>query len=195
MEKTGFKHTDLSDCQLIELALKDDQGAFSMLLSRYREALTAHIMKYVRVQADAEDICQRSFEKAFMEIGSYNPSYAFSTWLFTIAQNLSIDHLRKSRSAAGQVPLESPAVMSLTSLSTPEEEFMEDQAVSELLICIEKLPDLYREVAKCRFVRDYAYEDIARELSLPIGTVKTRINRARKMLMTMAGICSEDEND
>jgi len=195
MERTGLKRTDLSDKQLIELALNDDQGAFSMLLNRYKKSLTAHIMNYVKVEADADDVCQRSFEKAFREIGSYNPSYAFSTWLFTIAQNEAIDHLRRARASVNSVSLETPGVMSISTLSTPEDQYMEDQAVSELLICIERLPDNYREVAKYRFIKDFAYEDISRKLSLPIGTVKTRINRARKMLVTMVKNHSENGND
>ena len=71
MEKTGLKRTDLTDKELIELALADDQGAFSMLLFRYEKPLKAHVMNYVKVEADAEDICQRSFEKAFREIDQF----------------------------------------------------------------------------------------------------------------------------
>ena len=66
--------------------------------------------------------------------------------------------------------------------TTPEEEFIIDQAVGELISGIQGLPDNYRKVAELRFIKDYAYEDIAEELQLPLGTVKTRINRARKML-------------
>ena len=185
MEKTGLKRTDLTDKQLIELALADDQGAFSMLLSRYSKPLKAHVMNYVKVEADAEDVCQRSFEKAFREIGNYNKKYAFSTWLYTIAQNEAIDHLRRNRSAISAISLETPGVLSLSVDATPEDRVMEDQAVAELLTFIEQLPETYRKVAGYRFIRDFSYEDIADELSIPLGTVKTRINRARKMLMAM----------
>lgn len=185
MERTGLKRTDLTDKQLIELALNDDQGAFSMLLSRYRKSLTSHIMNYVKVEADADDICQRSFEKAFKDIGNYNPQYAFSTWLYRIAQNEAIDHLRRSRGQVSPVSIESPAVLSISGDITPEDEYMEDQAVAELITFINSLPESYRVVSEYRFIKDYSYEDIAEELSIPIGTVKTRINRARKMLVTM----------
>ncbi|MBO4571553.1 MAG: sigma-70 family RNA polymerase sigma factor [Bacteroidales bacterium] len=195
MGKTGLKRTDLTDKELIELALADDQGAFSMLLSRYGKPLKSHVMNYVKVEADAEDICQRSFEKAFRDIGSYNKKYAFSTWLYTIAQNEAIDHLRRNRSTISSISLETPGVLSLSGDSTPEDRVMEDQAVAELLTFIDRLPATYKTIAEYRFIRDYAYEDIADELSIPLGTVKTRINRARKMLIAMVENKVDNGND
>ena len=79
MERTGGKPTKLDDSSLVELALQRDQGAFALLLEKYRSSLMSHILKYVSVVEDAEDICQRSFEKAFMNIDRYNAQYAFST--------------------------------------------------------------------------------------------------------------------
>ena len=195
MEKIGLKRTDLTDKQLIELALEQDQGAFSTLLARYKNSLTSHILNYVPVAADADDICQRSFEKAFREIGNYNPRYAFSTWLYAIAQNEAIDHLRRSRNGLNSVSLETPGVLAIAGVVTPEDKIMEDQAVSELITFIEELPPSYREVAEMRFIRDYAYEDIAEDLSIPLGTVKTRINRARKMLFNMVENKTEDADN
>ena len=176
----------MEDHALVELALKRDQGAFSQLLEKYRSSLMAHILKYVSVTEDAEDICQRSFEKAFMNIERYNPQYAFSTWLYNIAQNEAIDHLRRSRATINSVPISSEReALEVLSGSTPEEDYIVVQAVRDLIEGIQNLPDSYRQVAELRFIKDYAYEDIARELKLPLGTVKTRINRARKLLEKM----------
>ena len=176
----------MEDHALVELAIKRDQGAFSKLLEKYRSSLMTHILKYVSVTEDAEDICQRSFEKAFMNIERYNPQYAFSTWLYNIAQNEAIDHLRRSRASINSVPIsEERDALDVPSGTTPEEEFIIDQAVSNLLSGIQGLREGYRQVAELRFIKDYAYEDIARELKLPLGTVKTRINRARKLLEKM----------
>ena len=186
MARTGVKRTDIEDRTLVEMALRKDQGAFSMLLEKYRSALIAHILKYVSVVEDAEDICQRSFEKAFMNIDRYNSRYAFSTWLYNIAQNEAIDHIRRSKAAINSVPIhEEREAMDVLSGTTPEEDYIIDQAVRELISGIQSLPQGYRQVAELRFIKDYAYEDIARELALPLGTVKTRINRARKMLEKM----------
>ena len=183
MAKTGEKPTKLEDIALVELALQRDQGAFALLLEKYRGSLMAHILKYVSVVEDAEDICQRSFEKAFMNIDRYNSQYAFSTWLYNIAQNEAIDHLRRSRASINSVPIsEERDALDVMAATTPEEELIIDQAVSELISGIQRLPESYRQVAELRFIKDYAYEDIARELGLPLGTVKTRISRARKQL-------------
>lgn len=183
MAKTGEKPTRLEDRALVELALQRDQGAFTLLLEKYRSSLMAHILKYVPVVEDAEDICQRSFEKAFMNIDRYNSQYAFSTWLYNIAQNEAIDHLRRSRAALNSVPIsEEFDVLEVQTATTPEEEFIIDQAVRELIAGIQNLPESYRQVAELRFIKDYAYEDIARTLGLPLGTVKTRISRARRIL-------------
>ena len=188
MERTGGKLTKLDDNSLVEMALQRHQGAFALLLEKYRGSLMSHILKYVSVVEDAEDICQRSFEKAFMNIDRYNAQYAFSTWLYNIAQNEAIDHLRRSRTSINSVPIsEEREALDVLAGTTPEEEFIIDQAVGSLLSGIQGLREGYRQVAELRFIKDYAYEDIARELNLPLGTVKTRINRARKILEKQLG--------
>lgn len=184
MERTGKKRTDNSDLELVKLALKEDQGAFSALLAKYRTSLLTYVMKFVNVAEDAEDICQKSFVKAFMNISRYDHRYAFSTWLYNIAQNEAIDHLRRNRNSISAVSISGEnEAMNLAANSTPEDEFIIEQAVSQLKYCIGRLPEDYSAVAELRFIKDFAYEDIARELSIPLGTVKTRINRARKMLV------------
>ncbi len=174
----------MTDKELVELAVRQDRGAFSMLLSRYREALIAHIMKYVSVAEDAEDICQRSLEKAYVNIGQYDCRYAFSTWIYSIAQNEAKDHLRRNRNILSSVPLSPDTEESgIPAGPTPEESYIITQAVSDMTTRIDGLPERYRSVARLRFIKDYAYEDIASELCLPLSTVKTRLNRARKMLI------------
>lgn len=186
MASIGSKRTDLTDLQLVELAMNGDQSAFFSLLKRYKDALTSHVLKYVPVAADAEDICQRSFEKAFVNIAKFNSAYAFSTWLYNIARNEAIDHIRRSKSSISSISIsDDNTSMELLTLDTPEEQFIVEQAVNKLNECILKLSDKYRTVAELRFIKDYSYDDISEELDMPIGTVKTRINRARKALVGM----------
>lgn len=183
MAKIGKKPTDPGDRELVALALEGDQRAFAGLLSKYRNALLQHTLNYVNVIEDAEDICQRSFEKAFMNIDKYNSDYAFSTWLYSIAKNEAKDHLRKNKSSISAVSISNDnEAMNILSGLTPEEQVIVDQRISSLVRFINGLPELYRKPAELRFINDYAYEEIAKELNLPIGTVKTRLNRARKML-------------
>lgn len=194
MAGTGKKHTDLTDRELVELAVRQDRDAFSLLLARYREALITHILKYVSVPEDAEDICQRSLEKAYVNIGKYDSRYAFSTWLYSIAGNEARDHIRKSRNTLSSVPLapgnEDPDILAGI---TPEEEFIVGQAVKNMTSSIAGLPEKYRAVAELRFIQDYSYDEIAVKLGIPIGTVKTRLNRARKMLVSQKD--SDDEKN
>ena len=131
-----------------------------------------------------------------MNIDRYNAQFAFSTWLYNIARNESIDHIRRSRASINSVPISSEReAFEVLSGSTPEEEFIIDQAVSELIRGIHELPESYRQVAELRFIKDYAYEDISRELGLPLVTVKTRINRARKLLEKMVENPSDGRAD
>ena len=119
-----------------------------------------------------------------MNISRYNPGYAFSTWLYSIAQNEAIDHLRRTRTTLSPIPLaDDPKVLEISVPDTPEEQVIVDQAVVRIITLIGQLPDNYRRVAELRFIKDYAYEDIAEALSLPLGTVKTRISRARALLV------------
>lgn len=186
MASIGLKRTDLTDLQLVERAMGGDQSAFFSLLQRYKDALNAHVLKYVPVAADAEDICQRSFEKAFVNIAKFNSTYAFSTWLYNIARNEAIDHIRRSKSSISSISIsDDNTSVELLTLDTPEEQFIVDQAVNKLNECVSKLSDRYRTVAELRFIKDYSYEDISEELDMPMGTVKTRINRARKALVGM----------
>lgn len=186
MEKIGSKLTNLSDKQLIQLALIKDQQAFAMLLNKYKNSLTAFITQYIPVREDAEDVCQRSFEKAFMNINKFNTQYAFSTWLFHIAQNEAIDHIRRTKQATTPLDTVNEAeIMNIGSGDDPEEKVIVDQVVSNIISSIMSLPEGYKTVAELRFIKDYAYEDIAEELDMPIGTVKTKLNRARKLLNEM----------
>lgn len=188
MEKTGSRRTDMPDLKLVEMALNNDQSAFSALLARYRDSLSGYVSALVPNQADVEDICQHSFGKAFMNIAQYDSKYAFSTWLYKIARNVAIDHLRRTRNTISPVLIDDdPAAAEILASDTPEDRVIIDQAVAEMTSVIGSLPELYREVAQMRFLNDCAYEEIAASLNIPLGTVKTRINRARKMLLETVG--------
>ena len=183
MVKTGSKRTNTPDATLIAQARSGDQAALAQLLERYRKPLIAHLMNYVKVVEDAEDICQKSFLKVYVNIDKYDEAYAFSTWLYNIARNEAVDHLRrKSNSIAPLLVEQEGDAAEVAGADNPEEKIILDQAVAKSLENLARLPETYREVAELRFIRDLSYEDISRMLSLPMGTVKTRIRRARKLL-------------
>ena len=95
METTGSKLTNLSDTDLVKLAIDQNQAAFIVLYTRYNAGVRSHIARYVSQKEDIEDICLESFQKAFSQISTYNPEYKLSTWLYRIARNTAFDHLNR----------------------------------------------------------------------------------------------------
>ena len=137
-----------------------------------------------------DDICSRSFEKAFRQIGSFNPSLSqFSTWLRTIARNTALDVLdSENRNQRKLVWIDdgSAAGAAIESIgdegATPLESIIEDEEGDKLREYIEALPELYREVARKRLIEGLQYKEIAQELDMELNTVRTRIRRAKAMI-------------
>jgi len=170
---------------LIKEALENNQAACSRLVEKYREPVQTFILGIIPQAQDAEDICQETFDKAFRNLATYNSRWAFSTWLFTIAQNTSLDYYRKKKSTPP--PLNNLDCLDgdseiIDHAQSPEENLITNQTFDKLINAIKALDPKYRKVAELRFIQEFAYEEIARELSLPINTVKTRINRVKKLL-------------
>ncbi len=197
METTGSSLTNLSDIDLVRLALEQNQAAFIVLYTRYNAGVKSHISRYVSQKEDVEDICLESFQKAFSQIGSYNPEYKFSTWLYRIARNTAFDHLSKHDTEKYNMPTTSinediaelkelPATM-----HNPEEDIINQQEYDKWLTNIEKLKDDYRTVAKMNLIDNFGYKEIADALDMPINTVKTKIRRAKAQLLKMMDYSDE----
>ena len=191
MEKTGSKLTNLSDMELVKMALDQNQAAFIVLYTRYNAGVKGHISRYVSQKEDIEDICLESFQKAFSQISSYNSDYKFSTWLYRIARNTAFDHLNKHDREKNYMPTTSinedtaelkelPAT-----IHNPEEDIITQQEYDKWLTNIEKLKDDYRTVAKMNLIDNFGYKEIADALDMPINTVKTKIRRAKAQLLKM----------
>jgi RNA polymerase sigma-70 factor (ECF subfamily) len=197
METTGSKLTNLSDLELIGLALEQNQAAFIVLYTRYNAGVKAHISRYVSQKEDIEDISLESFQKAFSQIATYNPDYKFSTWLYRIARNTAFDHLNRHDREKNYMPTTSinedtaelkelPATM-----HNPEEDIITQQEYDKWLTNIEKLKDDYRIVAKMNLIDNFGYKEIADALDMPINTVKTKIRRAKAQLLKMMDYSDE----
>lgn len=181
------------DRELIKLAQQGEQKAFTALMERYGKGLLVHIaeqlsgydMNGTEMAEEPEDICMEAFHKAFANINNYNPDYEFSTWLYNIGRNTAIDYSRKRRIAmeAGLSSKESPSLANYGSpKNSPEDKMISNQEYSRLLGYIEELDEKYRSVARMRFINEYAYEEIAQKLNLPLNTVRTRVKRAKEQL-------------
>lgn len=175
------------ECLLAGKAREGDVKAFSELISRYSEIMRIYVQSICCNATDAEDICQECFRKAFLGIGSYNPVYQFRTWLFSIARNAAIDHLRR-KNAFATVKLgetDEPAGEEHDMELSPEDEIAGEESYNALIRSISCLSDKYRAAAELRLLHDYSYQEIADELGLPLNTVRTRLRRARIILENM----------
>jgi len=174
------------DRDLVVLALSGNQQAFSQLMLRHKESLLYYIRRQFSIGEAADDLLLIIFDKAFRKLESYDPQFAFSTWLFSIAEHSCIDHIRKQKALLQSLRFmrthDPNSSELITDQSNPESDMIASQEVAMLLHCINKLKPIYREPARLRFLHDYAYEEIAKELSIPQGTVKTRIHRAKEIL-------------
>ena len=176
------------DRELVEKALQGNQPAYNALMEKYRNALTRHVQRMVRQQREVDDLVQECFIKAFSALNSYSTDYAFSTWLYKIATNHTIDFLRKKKLSTmsidrpiqtkdGEVEYELPDVS-----YRPDRHIVEDERRELIQEAISQLPQKYNRVIVMRHQQEKSYEEIARELNLPLGTVKAHIFRARALL-------------
>ena len=197
METTGSKLTDLTDIELVRMAAEQNQAAYIVLYTRYNVGVRSHISRYVAQKEDIEDICLESFQKAFSQIESYNPEYKFSTWLYRIARNTAFDYLSKHMREMTNMPTTSineeiaelkelPATM-----HNPEEDIINQQEYDKWLTNIEKLKDDYRTVAKMNLIDNFGYKEIADALEMTLNTVKTKIRRAKAILLKMMDYSDE----
>jgi len=176
------------DRTLVERALKGDQHAYQLLMDKYQEPIYHHIFRMVRDKQEVNDLVQESFIKAFDSLSSYSSSFAFSTWLYKIATNHTIDYLRRKRLPTFSIdqPMETGdgeieyEVADAT--YRPDRHIVEDQRRNLIQEAIDDLPEKYYRVIVMRHQQEKSYEEIARELDLPLGTIKAHIFRAREML-------------
>lgn len=186
-ERTGGTSED--DEVLVARILDGDEDLFGSLVRRYQTRVHAHVTRMIGHREDALDLTQEIFLKVFQALPRFNPEYKFSTWLFRIAGNAAIDHLRKRRPKV--VPLDPPETDSAGRVSSAEYSSSDldpygllrnverGRAIAE---AIAELPLEFRELIALRHFVGLSYEEIAEIKSMPLGTVKNKLFRARAVL-------------
>lgn len=180
------------DLVLVEAAKNGDQVAYAKLMEKYRESIYFMMLKMVKNPDDAEDLTMEAFGKAFNRLKQYSPNYAFSTWLFKIASNNSIDFIRKKRvkltsmdSAFSNKDGETISIDAKCSELDPEEAAIKEQKNKTMRKVVEQLKPRYRDLIIKRYFEELSYDEIAEDMKLPLGTVKAQLFRAREFLANL----------
>lgn len=191
--KRQFSEKALEDFRLIDLAVEhDDEQAFAKLLQRYKRPVYHMILKMIRNVDDAEDLTIESFAKAFKSLHKFKKDFTFSTWLFRIATNNTIDFIRKKK--LNTLSLDntftddngSPVSIDIEDENlNPQEISIKKQKAALIQVFVDKLPAKYQRLVRLRYFQELAYEEIAKELDAPLGTVKAQLHRARELLYEM----------
>jgi RNA polymerase sigma-70 factor (ECF subfamily) len=182
------REAELEDIDIVRRVLGGEEELFELLVRRYQARVVSHVSRMVGSRDDALDLCQEIFLKVFQALDRFNPAFKFSTWLFRIAGNASIDHLRKRRPRT--VPLEMPDPEG-TGTYSPEQKSSDLDPYGELRNvergkaiqrAIQELPPDFRELIALRHFAGLSYEEIAGVKNMPLGTVKNKLFRARAVL-------------
>jgi RNA polymerase sigma-70 factor, ECF subfamily len=176
------------DAEIVRLVLAGDTELYAVLVNRYRTRVTRYVERFTYDLEDARDVAQDVFIKVYAALDSFDPRFKFSTWLFRIAGNAAIDHLRRRR--VRTLPLEHPsgedgetrAVDPPETRPNPHEELARRRLRDALSAAIDRLPDDYRELISLRHYGEMPYEEIAELKGMPLGTVKNKLFRARQAL-------------
>ena len=193
------------DQALVERVQKGDSRAFDLLVLKYQNRIAKLIARFVRNPADVQDVAQEAFIKAYRALPNFRGESAFYTWLYRIAINTAKNHLvavgRKSPSYAVDVQEVEKYDASewLKEYATPERELLADEIQVTVNNALEVLPPDLREAITLREIEGLSYEDIAQVMDCPIGTVRSRIFRAREAidekLQTVVDSSSHNVND
>lgn len=180
--------SSLEDDTLVSEALAGKEDSYSKLVDKYQKPLYFHIRKMIKEVELVDDLVQEVFMKAFHNLNSYSNEYAFSTWIYRIATNHTIDYLRKKKLQTLSIDQPYKTKDGDMEMQLPDESFSTDQPVMKkerkaiVQEAIDDLPEKYRLVIEMRHMEEKSYQEIAEILDLPLGTVKAHIFRARELL-------------
>ena len=167
---------------------RGDLDALSDLITRYQNRLYRYLLRMVRQPSEAEDLFQQTWLRVVERIRSFDPKRSFEAWLFTVARNLAIDHLRRVRPESLDEPTsdaassESAADRLTSREPAPFDRAFASERSSQVASAVAELPVMYRDVLALRFEEEMKIEEIAQVVGAPLSTVKTRLRRSLEQL-------------
>jgi RNA polymerase sigma-70 factor (ECF subfamily) len=180
-----------TDADTVRLVLEGDKDSYALLVEAYSERVINYLLRMTGSRCEAEDLAQEAFVRAYFALHTYDPRWKFSTWLFRIATNLCINHLKKRRhwvhvddyqDEDGNPQWELPDTRSY---GNPTAVANQRDLQRQIQQALDELPSVYRSVVILRHVHDLSYQEIADITALPVGTVKSRLGRGRSRLTEM----------
>jgi RNA polymerase sigma-70 factor (ECF subfamily) len=186
--RENASESSLEDDVLVKKAKGGDEKAYKKLVDKYERALYFHILKMVKDREQVEDLVQEAFVKAFDNLNTYSTNYAFSTWLYRIATNNTIDYLRKKKLNTLSIDKPMKTKDGEMEMQLPDESASTDRDIIKkqrkkiVQNAIDDLPKKYRKVIQLRHMEEKSYKEISDILDKPLGTVKAHIFRARELL-------------
>jgi len=176
----------LSDAELVSSVAGGRDGGFEELVRRYQRPIISYVYRMLGDYEASLDVSQEVFIKVYNSLDRYSCDYKFSTWLYRIAHNAAIDHLRRNSVSTQSLETENGdgayQIQIESAQPTPEQERERSEWRTEIEAVVKCLPAAYRDLILLRHSRDLSYEEIAEVTGLPLGTVKNRLFRAREMM-------------
>lgn len=179
------------DYDLILKAKTGDQRAFEQLMNLYSRNILFEIQKLVKNQEEANDLMMEAMAKAFEQLKSYEPKFAFSTWLKRISVNHTIDYLRKKRIDAVSLDEaqwdegQKVGMEIATEEMNPIETLLKQERILAIRNVVSELKGIYKDLITLRYFEELSYAEISEQTSIPVGTVKARLHRAKGILKNM----------
>lgn len=170
------------DEELIRRAVQSDHGAYHVIVDRYKTAAYRLALQILRNPADAEDVLQEAFTKAYIYLDSYSPRYRFYTWFSTIVRNVALSHLRARDWMITPLSEEIAQPARAAIEESPELAALSASRADMVRQAVEALPDRYRRVLVLRYWHDLRYEEIATVTNQSLGAVKTQLRRGKILL-------------
>ena len=182
------KYSEQLDEDLVLRVQRGDKSAFDLLVIKYQHKIIQLVNRYVKDPSEAQDVAQEAFIKAYRALGNFRGDSAFYTWLYRIAINTAKNYLvsRSRRSSDYQVDIQDAEALEnapqLQGMETPERLLLNQEIIDTIKTAIDKLPEEMRTAIMLREFEGMSYEEIAEAMDCPVGTVRSRIFRAREAI-------------
>lgn len=182
------KTSDQIDKEFVARVQQGDKSAYNHLVRKYQHKIIQLVNRYVKDPSEAQDVTQEAFIKAYRALGNFRGDSAFYTWLYRIAINTAKNYLvsRARRHSEQEVDVQDAEQFEntpqLKGLDTPEQQLLNDEIIAAIKTAIDKLPEDMRTAIMLREFEGMSYEDIALTMNCPVGTVRSRIFRAREAI-------------